>query len=371
MFKQLKRKSNIQRFLKWTRRELPSKNGEERFSTFIKENFPDSHFTDGEIKCEHLAEVQSTVSDWLNRLKNTNVIFDISEVNKKFSVRNVRGANLALNVSSYCALDLTECEFDEVYLAPHRQVKLKNCWIGDLRAEAKSFSGAELRDTWVRRLSIKHNSLIGIEVFGGGILDFQCPLPGEPSPFFGPVIFKDVFVPRTRKGFPISGAQTYRNLRHHLTTLQNMPAAQFFHSAEQAIERDDETGLNWLLNYLYENLSDYGASPARPLILLGWLWLINTLYLMGDGVAIGGKVAAAVGWQKALYSDGLTGEVLRAVILGAQPISWIGSLISPGKAVPLIPNSLLMQVWLVVAGMISAVLLALFAFAVRRRFKIT
>ncbi|MFN3935876.1 hypothetical protein [Parvibaculum sp.] len=237
---------------------------------------------------------------------------------------------------------------DSIHL-PNRSLNFTDCWIGELR--------------------IVSGCIEDLAFIRGGIFKFVCPGPAEKNPFSGSILFSNVFLPRTRKEYLIGGAQPYRNMRYHLSQLQNGPAASVFHSAELAVERDDERGLNWLFNFLYDEFSDYGASPVRPLAWIGLLWTLTTIILYWSGVDIAGEGKDAVGWQSCLHETGLWGDLLRAAILGFQPISWLGSLISSGPSVALVPHSLLAQVWLVIDGILSTVLLALFIFALRRRFR--
>ena len=230
-------------------------------------------------------------------------------------------------------------------------------------------SWLKFQECWIREFRMDPGSIIDLAFFGGGIFNLRCPAPADKSPFRGSVSFSGVFLPRTRTNYDIGGAQPYRNMRYHLSQLQNGPAASVFHSAELAVERDDERGLNWLFNFLYEEFSDYGASPVLPLVWIGLLWLLTATVLFASGVNIGGTSGTAVGWQVCLYEAGWKGELLRSVILGFQPISWLGSLLSSGPSVPLVPHSFFAQIWLVIDGILSTVLLALFIFALRRRFR--
>lgn len=252
-------------------------------------------------------------------------------------------------------------------------VEIENASIRDFHVEVSKDAGAKtdllFTNSWLSRLTLAPSTIRHFSYRDGGIGDIDCPGSVANNPFTGSVVFSKVFLPRTRRGFQIEGAQPYRNMRYHLAQLQNGPAASIFHSAELAVERDDERGLNWFFNFLYEEFSDYGASPVRPLIWLGLLWIATATLLFATGVEIGGSPKDAVGWQSLLYRTDWKGDLLRAVIVGFQPISWLGSLISPGQPVAMVPSCLLTQIWLVIDGILSTVLLALFIFALRRRFR--
>src|SRR5258706_2568431 len=245
---------------------------------------------------------------------------------------------------------------------------LNNCNIGELQVQNAREAGIRMDKSNIGTLRVHQTSLGHYEMQGGSLLNVVCPPPGLGNPFTGTVAFtEDVFFPRERDTYILPGPQPYRNLRYHLRALENAQMANLIHSAELAVEREDETWTNQFVSYLYEGMSDFGSSALRPFL---WLLLFYALSVCAIFYSDGAEVPPVfdlVGWQRALI-DPAWGEYWRALYLALQPVvNPIGIF---GPKVLLIPRYPSLALWLSVHGFLGLILLALVIFAIRRRFKI-
>ncbi|MBX3506779.1 MAG: hypothetical protein KF895_14965 [Parvibaculum sp.] len=321
-------------------------------------------------------DVQKIANDFLGLVDTSALVIDLARADGKpwllygaHSIEDGREVRCSGGVS---VRFIGGCFRKIVLNGTRSKIGVDQCLVGEVALAGvgnESVASLSVVDTWIGRLVLGAGSSRDFIFIRGGVGAIDCAAPGTENPFCGSVTFSEVYLPRTRRSKLIEGAQSYRNMRYHLAGLQNGPAASLFHSAELAVERDDERGLNWIFNFLYEEFSDYGASPVLPLIWIVLLWVLTTTILFAAGVDVGGDAKNAVGWQSFLYGTDWRSELSRAVILGFQPISWLGALISSGHTVPLVPNNFCAQIWLVIDGILSTVLLALFIFALRRRFR--
>ncbi len=226
-----------------------------------------------------------------------------------------------------------------------------------------------LRNSWVGNLLLFPKSNQHFEMTGGGIFNIDCPPPDGENPFTGSVIFgRDVFLPRSTKRYPIEGPQPYRNLQAHLLKLENGPAVSFIRAAEQAIERETDTRFNKFLSYLYQWFSNYGSSTLRPVIWLAFLLAFNIwLIYQTDGATRAFPDEFYVGWRENLLDTGNSGSISRAALLALQ------SILNPfgifGARAMVVAETGLLNIWLGISGLFSAVLIALLILALRRRFK--
>jgi hypothetical protein len=128
--------------------------------------------------------------------------------------------------------------------------------------------------------------------------------------------------------------------------------------------------MNRLLSHLYEWMSDFGSSALRPLVWQVVLFALSFSLILGsDGAVQASRDPASelIGWQQILI-DPRWGTFARAAYLALQPLVNPIGIFGPRSL--LIPRFPWLAVWLSVAGILGIVLLALFIFAIRRRFKI-
>jgi len=169
-----------------------------------------------------------------------------------------------------------------------KSVHVKNCCVKVLQIESGRLVNLNLDNCLIGELLLRTLSLNTLTLKKGGIISISCPPPDRDNPFFGPVIFQDVYFP-TSKSFSnfFKGPQQYRNFRSHFESLQNSPAASLMRAKELASERETDKGLSKLFNYMYFFVSDYGLRPGRPLFLLLFLYIFMAGYIfVFDGTRI-------------------------------------------------------------------------------------
>lgn len=344
-------------------------------STYIDRYCPQAVIAPEIFRDDHLGPISAQISSFVEEQGGGDLYVSSMPQSRRLIVEGAKSADNRKNVYVQADGIITFAGgwFGKIVFQKGVEVEFRDCCVSHIEASAReplTRLRIKLANTWLGCLWLRPASILSLDVSGGGILDIDCVPPGEKNPFVGSVSFNRVFLPRKKGVYGMPGAQPYRNLRYHLNALQNAPAASFVHSAEQGMERQDERLLNWLFSYLYELLSDYGASPARPIGWLIALWVCLTLTLfMFDGVEVGTKGMDPVGWQASLIGDDWCNRLLRSVALSVQPLSWLGALSSQGRTVQLVAANIWFQGALIFEGILSAVLLALFAFALRRRFR--
>ncbi|TAM45589.1 MAG: hypothetical protein EPN55_07795 [Gammaproteobacteria bacterium] len=271
-------------------------------------------------------------------------------------------------------LTLTDVSVREIEVATEYggeiSLRINNCNIAQLTIRQPSL--VTITNTNVGRLILMEGAIKSLSMKGGCILDIECPIPEKQSPFIGPVAFDTtVFLPRTRSGYLIRDVQAYKNMRGHLKKLENQQSAALFHSAELALEREYDGRTNKFLSILYEWFSDFGSSTLRPVIWLLVLYVLSlAIIFASDATALPTNADQNYfGWQKSLVESGLGGRFTRAVYLAAQPV--INPLGIFGIKILVTPSNGLLALWLSFHGLLSVVLIALFVFAIRRRFRLS
>ncbi len=238
-----------------------------------------------------------------------------------------------------------------------RRLEIDNC--RDVRVE----------DCWIGELDVTGRNVGSFRVTSGGIHLISCTPPGL-NPFSATIHFdRSVYFPRTTADAP-ERVQSYRNMRSHMLALENTPMVNRFHTLEQATERRlDGLGFNRFVSWLYEKLSDYGSSAFRPV-----LWLVamtittGTLIYCFDG-AVQAQPEDYRGWQEALEGYDAWPAIERAFVLTMQ--ATLNPLGIFGIKGLLIARYEWLALWLSFHGLATAVLVALFVFAIRRRFKMS
>ncbi len=260
----------------------------------------------------------------------------------------------------------------DVDMVGNANVRLFQCHIRRLvfRARAKQDAQdtpqASIDQCLIGELVFAPTSVRALEIRASKIGRVKCPLPGENNPFTGPVTFhKTAFM---KKRLFVSDVQQYRNLRHHLSTLENQMAESFVHSKVLSLERRDDNFFNRLVSIFYQYSSNFGSSTWAPLL---WLFLITlfgtSLVYFTDGAIISEDPALYVGWREALGETTGFGQLLRASILGTQPLKNPLSIFTgPGR---LVAKDIWLAIWFVFQSILSPVLVFLFFLALRRRFR--
>lgn len=263
----------------------------------------------------------------------------------------IRQINIRTDVTS---LTLNKCMVGDLRLNPHGpnlSINVENCHIGKIHLVSESSNDFRVRNSFIHFV--------------------DCPPPDAENPFRGTVAFVDVTMPTSKKKSDLyEGPQQFRNLRHHLETQQNYFEAAKMRAFELNAELELDSGLNWFANWFQKVTSNYGLSPARPLLLAVAAYSMTVVFVfITNGAETGlADQSAYVGWRAALNEPGLPGELSRAFMLPFQ------SLLNPFGILG--PRSLLVastgwgQVITGIQGVTCDLLIAMSALAIRKRFKL-
>lgn len=266
--------------------------------------------------------------------------------NTQLLLSSLKISNLNITYGNYNSLTIENCDIKELTLSNQSEVTFKNCRIGQITFENVTFLNIEK----------------------GFILNFICPVPGDNNPFSGSISFNNTFIPRDTKNYLLTGPQPYRNIRHHLKSIENGQLANFFHSAELAVERENDTYFNKVISHAYESFSDFGASALRPIIwwfIIGFVSALLIYYFDGAVNAFDIDGEHYTGWRSILICN----NEYRSVYLSFQ--SMLNPLGVLGIKSLVIPAFGWLVTYLLIQGLLSAILIALMIFAIRRRFKIS
>lgn len=264
------------------------------------------------------------------------------------------------------SLRLSHLGFKNISIIVAPSVELTDVWVDTLRLDR--CGDVSLLNCFIGTLIVNFESASTLDVRGGGVLDITCPAPSSKGPFTGSVYFdKKVYFSRA-PGLRLKGPQPYRNMRAHMLKLENTPMVSLFHTLEQATERKMEKfGFHRAISALYEYLSDYGSSALRPFVLFIALFGITFLFVLVFDGAVHADTADLAGWQKTLTGDDWLARARRAFVLAGQAtLNPLGVFGTKGL---LVAKTGLLALWLSVHGLLSTIFIALFVFAIRRRFK--
>jgi len=249
----------------------------------------------------------------------------------------------------------------------HPPVEFINCEIGEIKLNRES--RIILNETKIGLMTL--NNVHSIYMTNGCILNFSCPVPSQANPFTGSIIFSNTFFPKNSKNYLLENAQPYRNMRHHLRSIENGQMANIFHSAELSVEREDDTNANKFISTLYQLFSNYGSSAIRP---FAWwiciMLLVTTIIFLNNGAVPTQKENTQMGWKSELVkdSDSISSRLKKASYLSMQ--NMLNPLGILGVKTFMTPKYSWLAFLLAIQGLFSAVLIALMIFAIRRRFKI-
>jgi hypothetical protein len=154
-----------------------------------------------------------------------------------------------------------------------------------------------------------------------------------------------------------------------MSKLENAPMVSRFHRLEQSVERENLALFDRLLSHGYRVLSDYGSSSLRPVACLVLLMLLTaSLTYATDGAQLK-QTNDLNGWESGLRGNGFWVQAERAFVLATQ--ATLNPLGIFGRRGVLVAKFGWLATWLVLHGLLSTLFVALFIFAVRRRFKVT
>ncbi len=140
-------------------------------------------------------------------------------------------------------------------------------------------------------------------------------------------------------------------------------------SLELAAERENDTGIKWLVNVMYGVGSDYGLRPEWALHWALGLYLISACFIyFFDGSAQGLNLNQYHGWQKALTGHGYESQIRRAAILPLQSIVNPFGIFGVNRLV--VAATGWGQIVLSIQGLLTDALLIMAALGIRKRFKV-
>lgn len=242
---------------------------------------------------------------------------------------------------------------------------LINCKIKRLTLDNNA--KVRLIDSHVGCLNVLKRGCSEFKAVRGGILNIDCSPPKSNNPFTGSVVFINTFFPKNTNDYLLKNAQPYRNMRHHLMSLENEVMASKFHSLELVIERETDPFPDNLLSYMYAAFSSYGGSIIKPFIWFTLLLLISWLAIGSiNGADIAMNEEAYHGWQKALCEEDAAYS-RAAVLVGQYVFNPFGVL---GTKALVVAKSNGVLFWMMVQSFLSATLITLLILAIRRRFKL-
>lgn len=227
----------------------------------------------------------------------------------------------------------------------------------------------DIVNTNIGNLAVNSDAIRDFSMQSGCLLNMDCPRPGENNPFSGNVNFKNVFFQTKRMEYFLRGAQGYRNMRHHMVSLENSQMGNLFHTLQLQVEKyDDDKSTNFVSN-LYWLFSDYGRSISRPVgWIFGAIFLTFIISFFTNGSALSHSESFYTGWRQLLVGDGTKENLARSFILAIQ--SSVNVLGFFGIKGLLVPKGLFFAIWTLLQSFLTVIWIALVVFAIRRRFKI-
>jgi hypothetical protein len=113
------------------------------------------------------------------------------------------------------------------------------------------------------------------------------------------LIFDGVSFETSSKSKIFRGTQEIRNIRIVAEKMENSPAVALLRTHELRAERENDRGVTWLMNWLYDKGSVYGTNPTRPLMLAFILTLMAAAILaIMDGGMLPLDESLYVGWRE-------------------------------------------------------------------------
>lgn len=258
-----------------------------------------------------------------------------------------------------------------VRICQNHHVTFENCQLGTVLLDGgNDGANVSFMDCRIRELKLSENCARMLHLKDTTVLGVTCPPAGTRNPFLGSAKFENAVFSTDEK--VRSDVQQYRNLRHHLMSLQDLDAAGLVQRVVLIAERELSPS-KWYRFFSrgYEGLSDFGNSVARP---LGW-WafgLAGTILLIFflDGSTLHQDLKLPEGsWHNNLIQPGNLGEFYRAAILALD--AWTGPFgVIFGQDV-VAAKTVLASILTTIARLLSTTLFALFILALRRKFRMS
>lgn len=283
------------------------------------------------------------------------------------------GENRSITFDKHCVDHL------RIYSVVSGRAMFNNCWIKTVefgfnsQPTSRSFRGrAEFRECHIETLKLPTKSISHLNFECCTIGQIIAPSSHEESPFNGSISILDCILPEYHPELDPSALQGLRNLRHHLAALHNLPMASLIHAAELRLERRNQDHVTRAISWMYEALSKFGYSTARPMFSLGMALIgFAAIYAGLDGVTTvpPPKDQALVGYRANLSCDGWGGRFDCGILFS------LNSMLNPfgifSTSSPLIARSTLFLIVQMFQGLFSIVCLALLIVALQRRFRLS
>ncbi|TWT09549.1 hypothetical protein FQU96_20450 [Reyranella sp. CPCC 100927] len=277
-----------------------------------------------------------------------------------------------LTVDASRTFQRESCQIEEVDLRANSRLHLTNCYIGTIQPQATVEATIHLTNCWVGVLKFENKGYRHLTIKSGGIHDVQA---GDGILVTGDTLIQGTWIPRKQIDNKPS-LHALRKVRTFFSKENHSLAAGYFHAAELAIERPNESCTNQAVSRIYDIGCSYGNSPNRALlcflIVLGAIVLLDALL----SAAVLADPSQAVGWQKSLHCIGADpvsclgfGErILKGLLLAGQlilnPLGVFG-----GKSLLVLRDTSLLIPFHTL-GLIGLLSVAMFFISIRRRFKL-
>jgi|GEM_PF-4744142 len=299
--------------------------------------------------------------------RNISIVWDDNFPDVDFSI--IKGKLIELHVKSRAdrSIALKSLRVRHVFtVQPRQNLILSDCFIGHLQVYEDAAAHLSITNCWFGTITLAKASIRHLEIERGGALSVVTPSADSPNPFTGPVVIRDMYLPREPSG--AINPQRLRDIRAHLLKLNNILAAGIFHSAELAIDRTLDKWPNKFFSWLYEVMADYGNSASRPLISLVAITAIMTAICLISGNLQVADPKEAVGWKYELLGDAHYNKTLRALVYSISSIlNPLGLLQTKPLLVTTSPFS---TFTLAILGLLGTLSIGFLVIAIRRRFKL-
>jgi hypothetical protein len=273
-------------------------------------------------------------------------------------------------------LDFTKCVIDEIEIqAIDCSVTLIDCKIGSITSINNQESTLVFTNTMLGKVILGASSTNKLTISAGTVRQFYCPAPGN-TPFTGGTVSIDdaVEIPFLSKQSPLfKTSQSFSSLRHHLEALENMPMAALMRSLELRAQRPNEPWLLRTINWFNWRVSDYGRRPEYAVLWLAGLFALTIAGLTYFHATATGFNVCGLPFTHTIQNlpattagDEPTAHLRRAIVLTLQALNPF-SLFDSRRLI--FPSNEKATAWLLFHGLLSDALLAVIAFAVRRRFR--
>lgn len=292
--------------------------GRRDYSTPIEEQFQ-TYLADLEKRLEHNplivdvrrpTEYTDRILKWLAQRDRFGFVVQ-HEIRLRLALENKRLAKLSIHGAFDLQLTDCVCHSIEIHGRDTPNIKLINCHVGTLEIHKEARAIVSLKKSYVEIFKMNTSSLKTLHVIRTKLIGLECPLPGSPSPFSGTAYFYKVSLSPS-----FQNRQPYRNLKHHLTQMHNLEAAETFHTAEMRSLVRDLTLTDKIISIIYQAISNYGSSTLRPLLWFLLFAATNVAFIhVTDTATVLNHPSLQDTWRAELIGDSLYPRLFRSTVL--------------------------------------------------------